>query len=143
MVRLGVGPVSGKVGGHGVNLAFDPLQPDFNPVQPVFYTVNLFTQHLMPLDDDIQLVLKILCHYTHMMLDIFLYSINMTSEQLIDFFQIICIHKNLRQTFLIVQNEKSRPISSKLTRAASDLPLNTFPILVKTNGGQALNAPWN
>ena len=83
MVHLSVGPVSGKVGGHGVNLAFDPLQPDFNPVQPVFYTVNLFTQHLMPLDDDIQLVLKILGHYPNMML-----------EHFIDFFEIIGVHKS-------------------------------------------------
>jgi len=105
MVRLSVGPVSGKVSGHGINLAFDPVQSHLNPVQshlnpfqPVFDPVNLLTQHLMSLDNDIQLVLKIFRHHANMML-----------KHILDFFKIISFHMNLPQTFSLVKMNKAAP----------------------------------
>jgi hypothetical protein len=127
MMRLGVGAVGGKIGGHGINLSFNLVNPR---AQGSFDTVNLFTQHLGSFDNDIQLLLKIFRHNADMML-----------ERILDLFKIISFHMNLPQTFLTVENKKSRPLSTKLTRAASDLPLYAFPTLVKMNGGQPLKRP--
>jgi hypothetical protein len=77
MVRLGVRPVGGKIGGNGVDFTFNPIKPDFKTVHPPIKaihpsvkTVNLLTQHLVAFDDDIQFVLKILGHDTYLMLDL-------------------------------------------------------------------------
>jgi hypothetical protein len=96
MMRLGVRPVGGEIGGNGVDFAFNPVNLDLNPVKPDFKTVhppikaihpsvktvNFLTQHLVAFDDNIQLVLKILGHYPHIML-----------EHFFDLFEIISIHK--------------------------------------------------
>jgi len=95
-MRLGIGTVGGKIGCNGVDFIFNPVKPDFNPVKPNFKTihppikaihpsvktVNLLTQHLVAFDYNIQLVLKILGHYPHIML-----------EHFFDLFEIISIHK--------------------------------------------------
>jgi hypothetical protein len=34
-MRLGIGPVGGKVGGDAIDLGLDPRQPHFNPRQTI------------------------------------------------------------------------------------------------------------
>jgi hypothetical protein len=89
MMRLGVCPVGGEIGGNGIDFTFNPVKPDFKTVHPPIKavhpsvkTVNFLTQHLVAFDDNIQLVLKILGHYPHIMLEHFL-----------DLFEIGSIHK--------------------------------------------------
>ncbi|HEX2768866.1 MAG TPA: hypothetical protein VHN12_06245, partial [Geobacteraceae bacterium] len=81
MMRLGVRPVGGEIGDNGVDFTFNPVNLDLNTVKPDFKTVNFLTQHLVAFDDNIQLVLKILGHYPHIML-----------EHFFDLFEIISIH---------------------------------------------------
>jgi len=81
-VRLGIRPVRGKVGGYGIDFTSDPIKSRFDPIKSRFDpikshsqrdldTVNFVAQHLMPFNDDIQLVLKILGHYANMVLENF------------------------------------------------------------------------
>jgi hypothetical protein len=89
MMRLGIRPMGGKISGNVIDFTFNPVKPDFKTVHPpikAFHpsvkTVNLLTQHLVAFDDNIQLVLNILGHYSHIMLEYFF-----------DLFEIISIHK--------------------------------------------------
>jgi hypothetical protein len=79
MMRFRIRPVGGKVTGNGVDFILDSIKPG---TQRGFNAVDLFGQHLMPFNDNIQLVLKILGHDADMMLEHFLYL-----------FEIIGVHK--------------------------------------------------
>ena len=52
MVRLGVGPVGGKIGGDGAQPLFNLIDP---LVKPLFHPVHPLSQHLLTFDDNIQL----------------------------------------------------------------------------------------
>jgi len=59
MMRLGVRPVGGKISGNGIDLDLNPIRPFFDVAQPYVHSVEFFGQHLLPFNDEVQLVLKI------------------------------------------------------------------------------------
>ncbi len=84
MMRLGIRPMRGKIGSHRIDM---PYKIGFDTIDPfcqrVFDPVNLLTQHLVPFNDNIQLVLKIFGHDADLML-----------EHLLDFLEISSFHDN-------------------------------------------------
>jgi hypothetical protein len=96
-VRFGVIPVSGEVGRNCIDLVLDPVQSGFNTVQPFpqtgFDPVHLVAQHLVPFNDDIQLVLKILCHDADMMLEVISRCVEVFLENLLNCPDLFCVNK--------------------------------------------------
>jgi hypothetical protein len=137
-MRFGVLPVSGKVGRNGIDLIHDPVQSGFNTIQPginsvqsrfdpvqpspqiCFYPVDLVAQHLVPFNDDFELVLEIFRYYTGLMLDLTLevlgyytrlvldlslevvgHYADMMLENLLNLFYFISVHNISRQVSLL------------------------------------------
>jgi len=88
-MRLGVHPVSGKIGGYGIHT---PTQVGLNLVNPRFKPVNFVTQHLVAFDNYIQFMLKILSHDAYMLFEVFRLFSNVMTEKLIDLFDVFCVH---------------------------------------------------
>jgi hypothetical protein len=88
-VRFGVLTVSGKIGGNSIN---SPTQVHPNLINPCLKPVDLVTQHLMPFNNDIQLMLKILGHDANMLFEVLRYIIDMPPEKFIDLSYIFSIH---------------------------------------------------
>ncbi len=51
---LGIGPMGGQIGGHGVEFVFEAVHW---PVEPGFRLVDLVRQHPVPFDQDVQFLL--------------------------------------------------------------------------------------
>lgn len=78
MVRLGVRPVGGKIRGDRINAA---AQVRFDFINPYLKPINLVAEHLLPFNDQVQFVPKILGHDADMMF-----------EHVFYFFEIFCVH---------------------------------------------------
>jgi len=98
-MRLGVRPVCSKISGDPIDLDFKTVHPGFEmahlaiqTVHPIIKSVGLFAQHLMPFNDNIELVLKILVHDPHVMLEVFSHHIHMPFEHLIDLLDFIGVY---------------------------------------------------
>jgi hypothetical protein len=100
-MRLGVRPVGGEIDGNDIDtptqVSFGFVNPFgqtyFYSVQPPIYPVNLFAQHLVPFNDNIQLMLKILRQHADMMFKVIRRYTDMMLEHSLDLFEIISIHK--------------------------------------------------
>jgi hypothetical protein len=122
MVRLGIGTVTGKVGRNGFYLDFNSVQPSFDTADSRVHPVDLFGQHLLPFNDNVKFVLKILGHDADMMLEVFRHHIDMMLKHFVYLFEIISVHGfSLRLPVFTTINpnaysipQKKPPVSPKL-----------------------------
>jgi len=98
-MHLGVRPVGGKISSDSIDLCFKTVHPAIKTVHPAIQSIYLFAQHLMPFNDNIELVLKILVHDAHVILEVFSHHIHMPFEHLIDLFDFFGVHIISRQGY--------------------------------------------
>ncbi len=60
MMGLGIRTMGGEIGGHGINLYFNPVESFLDLVKFSFHSIHPLRQHLLPFHDKVELVLKVL-----------------------------------------------------------------------------------